>query len=211
MLQNVISGHHLGGQGNWGNCGPRCPIPPDNRLKPKGTKNKEPKPNVAYRASQKKLVSKFSSRYILRLPFEPLWANYNFDTNANWEPNSSNLGNVGFPLRGARIGVRGVRLMNITIIPRLPKVGGKCRESSDFHSRRKRDWTSNHNSLGRHSSNQPGMQLWVWRHRGYETNRWVWRSNQESRWPRKMYSPSPNPDQTKCNQKSRSARKDITE
>ena len=25
------SGHHVGGQGKWGNCGPGCPIPPDNR------------------------------------------------------------------------------------------------------------------------------------------------------------------------------------
>ena len=25
------TGHHVGGQGKWGNCGPGCPIPPDNR------------------------------------------------------------------------------------------------------------------------------------------------------------------------------------
>ncbi len=25
------SGHHVGGQNKWGNCGPGCPIPPDNR------------------------------------------------------------------------------------------------------------------------------------------------------------------------------------
>ena len=25
------TGHHVGGQGKWGNCGPDCPIPPDNR------------------------------------------------------------------------------------------------------------------------------------------------------------------------------------
>ena len=24
-------GHHVGGQSNWGNCGPDCPISPDNR------------------------------------------------------------------------------------------------------------------------------------------------------------------------------------
>ena len=24
-------GHHVGGQSKWGNCGPDCPIPPDNR------------------------------------------------------------------------------------------------------------------------------------------------------------------------------------
>ena len=28
------SGHHVGGQGKWGNCGPGCPIPPDDRLPP---------------------------------------------------------------------------------------------------------------------------------------------------------------------------------
>ena len=22
------SGQHVGGKGNWGNCGPKCPIPP---------------------------------------------------------------------------------------------------------------------------------------------------------------------------------------
>ena len=41
MLQKVISGHHVGGQGYWGNCGPQCPIPPDSRLKPKGTNPKK--------------------------------------------------------------------------------------------------------------------------------------------------------------------------
>ena len=25
------TGHHVGGQGKWGNCGPGCPIPPDDR------------------------------------------------------------------------------------------------------------------------------------------------------------------------------------
>jgi hypothetical protein len=25
------TGHHVGGQGNWGKCGPGCPIPPDPR------------------------------------------------------------------------------------------------------------------------------------------------------------------------------------
>ena len=25
------SGHHVGGQGKWGNCGPDCPIPEDKR------------------------------------------------------------------------------------------------------------------------------------------------------------------------------------
>ena len=25
------NGKHVGGQGKWGNCGPGCPIPPDNR------------------------------------------------------------------------------------------------------------------------------------------------------------------------------------
>ena len=25
------SGHHVGGQGKWGNCGPDCPIPTDTR------------------------------------------------------------------------------------------------------------------------------------------------------------------------------------
>ena len=25
------SGHHVGGQGKWGNCGPDCPIPKDTR------------------------------------------------------------------------------------------------------------------------------------------------------------------------------------
>ena len=25
------SGHHVGGQSKWGNCGPDCPIPPDTR------------------------------------------------------------------------------------------------------------------------------------------------------------------------------------
>ncbi|XP_040583657.2 LOW QUALITY PROTEIN: low-density lipoprotein receptor-related protein 2 [Lepeophtheirus salmonis] len=25
------NGHHIGGQGKWGNCGPNCPIPPDDR------------------------------------------------------------------------------------------------------------------------------------------------------------------------------------
>ena len=25
------TGHHVGGQGKWGNCGPDCPIPPDTR------------------------------------------------------------------------------------------------------------------------------------------------------------------------------------
>ena len=29
-----IAGHHVGGQGKWGNCGPGCPIPPDDRLPP---------------------------------------------------------------------------------------------------------------------------------------------------------------------------------
>ena len=24
----------MGGQGKWGNCGPGCPIPPDDRLPP---------------------------------------------------------------------------------------------------------------------------------------------------------------------------------
>ena len=27
------TGHHVGGQGKWGNCGPGCPIPPDDRNK----------------------------------------------------------------------------------------------------------------------------------------------------------------------------------
>ena len=30
------TGHHVGGQGKWGNCGPSCPIPPDNRNKGSG-------------------------------------------------------------------------------------------------------------------------------------------------------------------------------
>ena len=25
------NGHHKGGRGKWGNCGPGCPIPPDDR------------------------------------------------------------------------------------------------------------------------------------------------------------------------------------
>jgi len=25
------TGHHVGGQGKWGNCGANCPVPPDNR------------------------------------------------------------------------------------------------------------------------------------------------------------------------------------
>jgi hypothetical protein len=25
------TGHHVGGQGKWGNCGPDCPVPPDDR------------------------------------------------------------------------------------------------------------------------------------------------------------------------------------
>ena len=25
------TGHHKGGRGKWGNCGPGCPIPPDDR------------------------------------------------------------------------------------------------------------------------------------------------------------------------------------
>ena len=25
------TGNHVGGQGEWGNCGPGCPIPPENR------------------------------------------------------------------------------------------------------------------------------------------------------------------------------------
>ncbi len=29
------TGHHVGGQGKWGNCGPGCPIPPDDRGKQK--------------------------------------------------------------------------------------------------------------------------------------------------------------------------------
>ena len=29
------TGHHVGGQGKWGNCGPGCPVPPDNRNKTK--------------------------------------------------------------------------------------------------------------------------------------------------------------------------------
>ena len=28
------NGHHVGGQGKWGNCGPGCPIPPDDRASP---------------------------------------------------------------------------------------------------------------------------------------------------------------------------------
>ena len=28
------SGHHIGGQGKWGNCGSGCPIPPDDRINP---------------------------------------------------------------------------------------------------------------------------------------------------------------------------------
>merc|ERR1711962_1196962 len=28
------TGHHVGGQGKWGNCGPNCPIPPDDRPSP---------------------------------------------------------------------------------------------------------------------------------------------------------------------------------
>jgi len=27
-------GHHVGGQSKWGNCGPDCPIPPENEMKP---------------------------------------------------------------------------------------------------------------------------------------------------------------------------------
>jgi len=30
------TGHHVGGQGKWGNCGPTCPIPTDNRNKGSG-------------------------------------------------------------------------------------------------------------------------------------------------------------------------------
>ena len=30
------TGHHVGGQGKWGNCGPGCPIPPDDRNKGTG-------------------------------------------------------------------------------------------------------------------------------------------------------------------------------
>ena len=30
------TGHHVGGQGKWGNCGPSCPIPTDNRNKGSG-------------------------------------------------------------------------------------------------------------------------------------------------------------------------------
>ena len=30
------TGHHVGGQGKWGNCGPSCPIPSDNRNKGSG-------------------------------------------------------------------------------------------------------------------------------------------------------------------------------
>ena len=30
------TGHHVGGQGKWGNCGPGCPIPPDDRGKGSG-------------------------------------------------------------------------------------------------------------------------------------------------------------------------------
>ena len=25
------SGQHVGGKGNWGNCGPKCPIPPNSK------------------------------------------------------------------------------------------------------------------------------------------------------------------------------------
>ena len=30
------TGHHVGGQGKWGNCAPGCPIPPDDRNKGTG-------------------------------------------------------------------------------------------------------------------------------------------------------------------------------
>ena len=30
------TGHHVGGQGKWGNCGPGCPIPTDDRNKGSG-------------------------------------------------------------------------------------------------------------------------------------------------------------------------------
>ena len=28
VLSLTLAGHHVGGQGKWGNCGPGCPIPP---------------------------------------------------------------------------------------------------------------------------------------------------------------------------------------
>ena len=28
IYESCIAGHHVGGQGKWGNCGPGCPIPP---------------------------------------------------------------------------------------------------------------------------------------------------------------------------------------
>ena len=33
-IEHAFAGHHVGGQGKWGNCGPGCPIPPDDRLGP---------------------------------------------------------------------------------------------------------------------------------------------------------------------------------
>ena len=33
-IEHALAGHHVGGQGKWGNCGPGCPIPPDDRLGP---------------------------------------------------------------------------------------------------------------------------------------------------------------------------------
>ena len=33
-IDHALAGHHVGGQGKWGNCGPGCPIPPDDRLPP---------------------------------------------------------------------------------------------------------------------------------------------------------------------------------